>query len=212
MGALLRRYGVAGNVKFVCRDFFTGELLSGLTPFAVNDVQVSTDAGAFSDADNRAAIVEIAAGSGIYQLELSAAELLGELIEVRIEDQSSPQLFASPPPLNIETFGDPDAQYGTDFDDIAVDVRTEMDANSTSLLGIQNQNVVIQNQNVVIQNQNVAIQNTVQTNSTTLSSHTNLLTSIDNGITTLNADHNRVNPVTFVRARGFNSATGIRRA
>jgi hypothetical protein len=65
--------------------------VAGSVPFAVGDVKISIDGSSLANTTNLP--VQLAASSQIYYIDLTAAEMLGELIYVVLVDQTTPPTF-----------------------------------------------------------------------------------------------------------------------
>ena len=110
MYSFIRRYGTAGTLQFPLHEVGSSDLATGST-FVAGDVKLSKDGGALA---NVAALpAESPAGSGLYVLTLSAAELSAARVTVVIIDQTSPKDFDNRV-LRIETYGNPAAQHPYD--------------------------------------------------------------------------------------------------
>lgn len=97
-----REYGVAGTITFAVRSPDLKELVQPV--FAAGDVLISVDEGLEANTTN----LPVQVGQHFY-LVLTAAELTGKRITIRIEDQDATKAFVDEV-FVIETYGSASAQ------------------------------------------------------------------------------------------------------
>lgn len=107
-----RKYGVALTITEALRfEVYSQDGLKYAAPtFAVGDVQISKDGGAFANTTN----LPVAVGSSFY-LILTAAELTAANVYILISDQTATQTWLDTS-LSVVTHGDASAMYVFDFD------------------------------------------------------------------------------------------------
>ena len=105
----LRKYGVAATIDFELYEPDGVDLYSAA--LAAADVEVQTDGGDFAQSDNASATED-----GTYSVLVSAAELTGARVVVKIVD--APTKAYLDKIIIIETYGNASAQFAFDLDEV----------------------------------------------------------------------------------------------
>lgn len=114
MNPIQRKYGVATDIFFPVYNTAGDELLSNVSNLPSGDTVIAIDAGAPASTTNIPAKWNNSF-VGVYKLSLTAAEMSGAHIDLRIIDQTDPKAFMDSH-IAIETYGHASAQHQMDMD------------------------------------------------------------------------------------------------
>ncbi len=118
------KYGATKDVYFELFEVDGVDLRTDWTP-AASDCQVSTDGGAFANSDNIAVVAPT--GTGIYKVVLSASEMTGAVVIIKLVD-SATKVFLDKT-IKVETYGNASAMHAFDLDTATQDVNVASEDN-----------------------------------------------------------------------------------
>lgn len=101
----IRKYGTESTIIFNALNTEDGSLQTGVT-FALGDIQISKDGGAFANVSNSATSI----GNGYYSLVLTATEMQHARAVISIIDQGSPKSYIDQL-VEVETFGNSSGEF-----------------------------------------------------------------------------------------------------
>jgi len=103
------KYGASKDVYFELYEVDGVDLRTDWTPAAA-DCQISTDGGAFGNSDNIAVVAPT--GTGIYKVVLSATEMTGAVVIIKLVDAAT-KVFLDRV-IKVETYGNASAMHAFD--------------------------------------------------------------------------------------------------
>jgi len=115
MNPIQRKYGEATTIYFPVYNTAGDEFYTAVSTLPSGDAQISVDgSGTTSDTTNQPG--KWSNGMiGVYKLILTATEMEGAHIAIRIVDQTDPKVFMDTI-ISIETYGHASAQHQMDMD------------------------------------------------------------------------------------------------
>jgi len=113
----LRKYGVANTIYFPLIEGGQTNYLQTSPTFVSADVDITIDGAAFTPTSSLPSHL----GNGVYQLNLTAAEVTGKIILVTVIDNTATQAWEDQT-IIVETYGHANAMHPFDLGSTAPDV------------------------------------------------------------------------------------------